>query len=165
MHVALATPYADVRAADLVHALDGPEVPGLGVLHAEVGGFAVDLRLLGHSHQVVVTPPAGAVLLETVACCPGVPGDLPSRRDEQRGAHRYAFTASVDALDAASRLVAERVAADPLGLVGVFPGHPGAFTALRAAASPDGSGVRWETWHAYPQSGELVRTTGTLVAS
>jgi hypothetical protein len=165
VHVALATPYADVRAADLVHALDGPEVPGLGVLRAEVGGFAVELRLLGHSHQVAVTPPLGAVLLETVACRPGVPGDLPARRDEQRGTLRYAFTASVVALDAASRGVADRVAADPLGLVGVFPGDPGAFTALRAAPSTAGAGVRWETWHAYPQSNELVCTTGTLVAS
>jgi len=164
LEVALVTPYADVRAADLVLALDAPAAPALGVLRLEIAGVDVELRLLGHSHQVAVSAD-GLALRETVACRPGLPGDLPDHRSARQGPHRYAFAATIDSLDrAAAAAVAQRVAADPNGLVGVFPGEDGAFTALRAgpAATP-GTGVSWETWHVYPQSGELVHTTGTVV--
>jgi hypothetical protein len=64
----------------------------------------------------------------------------------------------VTPLDHSAAAIAQAVGADPRGLVGVFAGD--AFTALRA--EPHGAGVRWETWHAYPQTGELVHTTGAL---
>jgi hypothetical protein len=149
VHVTLTAPYADVRAADLVLALNAPRVPALETLRIEVGGLAVELALLGHSHQIV----AGD-LVETVACVPGQEGDLPSALADGR----YAFTASVRPLDAHAGAIAAAVADDPRGLVGVFAGD--AFTALRA--EPHAGGVRWETWHAYPQTGELVHTTGAL---
>ncbi len=51
-------------------------------------------------------------------------------------------------------------AADPRGLVGVFPGRDGAFTSLRVCERP--RGAAWETWHGYPQTAELVRTSSTI---
>lgn len=44
----------------------------------------------------------------------------------------------------------------PHGLAGTFPGSPHAFTAMLAQRS-EGQ-VRWRTWHAYPQEGQLVAT-------
>jgi hypothetical protein len=56
-----------------------------------------------------------------------------------------------------------RLARDPDALVGVFPGLPNAFTGIRCRAI--GAVLSWETWHAYPQTGELVRTKSALVRS
>lgn len=168
MRTALTAPYADVRAADLVLALDAPPALALETLTVELGGLRLQLRLLGHSHQALVEAEDFA-LTETVSCRPGAPdGHLPAARALRRGGRAYAFAAEIlplDGLDADALTAA--VAADPHGLVGVFAGQPGAFTALRAAAAvgPGVSGVRWETWHAYPQSGELVRTTGEVLGA
>jgi hypothetical protein len=149
VQVALTAPYADVRAADLVLALNAARVPALETLRVDVGGITVELGLLGHSHQICVPG-----IVETVACVPGHPGDLPPAHSDGR----YAFTATVGPLDDGASAIAAAVGADPYGLVGVFAGD--AFTALCAEAA--GGGVRWETWHAYPQTRELVHTTGTL---
>jgi hypothetical protein len=149
--VSIDAPYADTTAGDLSFALGLPEQPALHVL--EIPPIGLRLRLLGASHQVVL---AGRCI-ETVACLPGRPPSLPaSVRD---GAYRFA--AAVHRLDPAalSRAVArlrDRLAGDPYALVGVFPGDRDAVTALRARA---GTGwTRWRTWHAYPQTGELVAT-------
>lgn len=161
MRVALLEPYADARAADLVLALDAPTADPLEALTVRIAGFAVQLGVLGHSHQVLLEG-ADLRLSETVACRPGVPGDLPGTRVDDRDGHRYAFAAAVDELEPARCAeLAHRVAADPHGIVAVFAQEEAAFTALRAR--PAGGGVRWETWHAYPQSGELVSTTGTVL--
>jgi len=167
VRAALTAPYADVRAADLVLELDGPEAPALQTLVLALGELQLELRLLGHSHQVVVTAP-GFRLAETVSCHrgAGVEDRLPAVRAVRRDGRVYAFSAevlSLEALDAGALTAA--VAEDPGGLVGVFAGQAGAFTALRAAAvqEPGASGVRWETWHAYPQTDELVRTTGEVL--
>lgn len=162
MRVALTVPYADVRAADLVLAIDAPVVAPLQALELSLGSFAVELGVLGHSHQVVLRGP-GVDLVERVACAPGAEGDLPPARELARDGHRYAFRASVQALEEDALDLARRVAADPHGLVGVFAGAEEAFTGLRVERV-DG-GVRWETWHAYPQTGELVATTGTVRAA
>lgn len=161
MRIALSAPYADVRAADLVLTLDAPAVAPLEALDARLGAFVLELGVLGHSHQVRVRAP-GLELTETVACRPGADGDLPPAHQQRRGARRYGFTAAVQPLSAASaRTLAARVESDAHGIVGVFAGDASAFTALRACAVP--GGVRWETWHAYPQTAELVRTTGTVL--
>ncbi len=166
MQATLTAPYADVRAADLVLQLDAPGTPALGKLDLALGDFRLELRLLGHSHQAVVTA-TGFALSETVSCRPGaVDGAcLPAARAVRRDGRAYAFSADVlelEGFDGAALVAA--VAADPRGLVGVFRGRDSAFTALRGAAveGPGASGVRWETWHAYPQTGELVRTTGEV---
>ena len=166
MRATLTAPYADVRAADLVLELDAPGTPALGKLELALGVFRLELRLLGHSHQAVGTA-RGFALSETVSCRPGA-GDacLPAARAVRRDGRAYAFSAGVlelEGFDGAALVAA--VAADPRGLVGVFRGRDSAFTALRGSAveGPGASGVRWETWHAYPQTGELVRTTGEVL--
>jgi hypothetical protein len=169
VRAALIAPYADVRAEDLVLVLDAPEEPALETLELALGDAQVVLRLLGHSHQVVVSAP-GFALSETVSCRPdaGEEQRLPAARAVRRDDRAYAFTAEVLPLEEFSDgALTAAVAEDPRGLVGDFAGEPGAFTALRAVEvdDPGVRGVRWETWHAYPQSGELVRTTGEVLTT
>ena len=45
-------------------------------------------------------------------------------------------------------------------LLGRFPRHPLAVTALFAQV--DNTMVTWQTWHVYPQSGEIVETRSEL---
>ncbi|MEU5910984.1 DUF2617 family protein [Micromonospora sp. NPDC047527] len=168
MLVSLDTPYVDTCAADLSLALGGPERPALHVRDLTLpGDIRVRLRLLGASHQVVLTAPAGGDgLTETVACLPGRPPHLPGVLHDEAGGYR--FTATV--LRPADGELHDRIAAlradladAPYALVGVFPGDPDAVTALAVRTdAPDGS-VGWRTWHAYPQTSELVLTE-TVVA-
>jgi hypothetical protein len=160
--VRLELPYADVCAGDLSLRLDAPGRAGLETLSVVVGGFAVELRLLGSSHQAIVD---GGRLCETVACGSGPAPGLPSRSRRRAADVAYDFAARVARLDAAA--YAERAgtlvaaaAADPRGLVGVFPGRDGAFTSLQVLEHP--RGAAWVTWHGYPQTGELVRTRSAV---
>ncbi|MEV0391880.1 DUF2617 family protein [Polymorphospora rubra] len=156
MLVTLATPYADTTATDLSFALGLPEQPALHVL--DLAPLGLRLRLLGASHQVVVDAPGGPIV-ETVACLPGRDPELPAAvADEAAG---YSFTSRVRRFDRAEMSerigrLRGRLAADPYALIGVFPGGADAVTALHAFSA--GSTVGWRTWHAYPQSGELVET-------
>lgn len=171
MLVELHLPFADVRARDLSLTLGREPLPALEFLRARVGGIEVELRLLGCSHQALVAD----LLSETVACTPGVPGDLPSQRaDGLAGGVRYDFRAHVKELAPAAYARAARAAIaaardDAHGLVGLFPaplpgrGSGDAFTALRLA--PLAGGVGWQTWHGYPQTGELVITETELVSA
>jgi hypothetical protein len=126
----------------------------------------VRLHVLGASHAVELAWPDGGRMTETVAC--GIAGgralaSAPERVDE-RGV-RYAFCAAVDA-PGTSAVVAladelhEALGADPHGIVAAFPGVPGATTGLRARPSTDG--VAWDTWHLYPERGEVVRTRSSV---
>ncbi|SCE68236.1 Protein of unknown function DUF2617 [Micromonospora viridifaciens] len=162
MLVALDTPYVDTRAADLSLALGDPERPALHVRELTLpGGVRLRLRLLGASHQVVC-----GELTETVACLPGRPPHLPDTLyDEGTG---YRFTATVlrpagDGLRTRVAALRAELADDPYALVGVFPGDVDAITALSVRADPPGGSVAWRTWHAYPQTNELVLTE-TVVA-
>lgn len=162
MLVALDTPYVDTRAADLSLALGGPERPALHVRELDLpGGVRLRLRLLGASHQVVC-----GELVETVACLPGRPPHLPEALyDENAG---YRFTATVlrpagDGLRTRVAVLRADLADDPYALVGVFPGDADAVTALAVRPDPPGGSVAWRTWHAYPQTNELVLTE-TVVA-
>jgi hypothetical protein len=166
--VSLDTPYVDTSAADLSLALGGPERPALHVLDLALpGGTRVHLRLLGASHQVMLDAP-GTTLAETVACLPGRTPELPAaQRDDDTG---YRFTATVrrpDDLHTEITALRAELAGDPYALVGVFPGDPDAVTALRVrpvvdptlpGAAGAGRSVGWQTWHAYPQTNELVLT-------
>ncbi len=159
MLVDLDTPYADTTAADLSLSLDGPVRPALHVLTVEVAGVAVRLRLLGASHQVRIDA-SGAAWSETVACLPGSPA-LPREVASRDGAYHFASRVfRLDRADLAERVGALRrdLADDPAALVGVFPGDSDAVTALRVRPAPAPGVIGWETWHAYPQTGELVRT-------
>ncbi|WDZ86138.1 DUF2617 family protein [Micromonospora cathayae] len=181
MLVSLAAPYVDTSAGDLSLALGGPELPALHVLDLDLpGGARLRLRLLGASHQVLLTDPARPVaapahsgsvparpgagpvpFTETVACLPGRRPDLPATVHEP--ASGYTFTATVlrpEPGGLSSRVARLRadLADDPYALVGVFPGDPDAVTALAVAPDPTAGAVRWRTWHAYPQTNELVLT-------
>lgn len=186
MLVTVHTPYVDTAAGDLSHLLGGPERPALFTVELPAApGSTLRLRLLGASHQVVLQTPAGR-LVETVACLPGHPAALPAHAEE--AAAGYRFTARVLRLapaDLAARVAGLRreFADDERAIVGVFPGDPDAVTVLHAVPAPAvpasaaagcaGSGpvdagqgaaeagmrrVGWRTWHAYPQTGELVET-------
>lgn len=195
MLVTVDAPYVDTAACDLSHQLGGPLRPALHVLDLPLvdprpgppsgagapvrqaaGGpapstapWALRLRLLGASHQVVVDAPAGR-LVETVACLPGRRAALPAAAEDAGTGYR--FTARV--LRLAPRTLRDQVADlrreladDERALVGVFPGDPEALTALHAVAAradaPGGSAeIAWRTWHAYPQTGELVQTATTI---
>jgi hypothetical protein len=172
--IELRRPYVDVSAGDLSLTLGLAAAPALEVLDVDAGdGLAIELRLLGFSHQVLVG--GGRALSETVACVPGVAGTLPQRRTDGG----YRFGARVERLAPAAYAaragcLIERAGADRRMLAGLFADAPGAvpaagggavpalpaFTAL--AARPLDGGVAWTTWHGYPQSGELVITESCL---
>ncbi|MGW5672428.1 DUF2617 family protein [Micromonospora sp. NPDC003776] len=162
MLVDLDAPYVDTRAADLSLSLGGPERPALHVRELTLpGGLRLRLRLLGASHQVILGD-----LTETVACLPGRPPHLPDTlHDESAG---YRFTATVlrpagDGLRTRVAALRAELADDPYALVGVFPGDVDAITALAVRPQPPVGSVAWRTWHAYPQTNELVLTE-TVVA-
>jgi hypothetical protein len=168
MLIEVRQPYVDVSAGDLSLTLGAPAARALETLRAAIGGFEIELRLLGCSHQALVD--GGAVLSETVACVPGVAGSLPDRRTD--GA--YDFRARVERLDpvayaARAREVLAHAAGAPHALAGVFAAAPGAgdaalpaFTALETRALAPGPGIAWTTWHGYPQTGEIVVTASSL---
>jgi len=168
VRVALSVPYADVRAADLVLAVGATVLPAIREVEVRLGPYTLTLGVLGHSHQALVTA-ADLLISERVACQPGQSGDLPARCEQRAGTHLYAFTSHVVELTReVAADVAARVAQDPHGLVGIFGEDAGAFTALRAVpevCAYGRAGIAWETWHAYPQSGELVCTTGQVLTS
>ncbi|CAM3811549.1 DUF2617 family protein [Nocardiopsis rhodophaea] len=183
MHTLVSAPFVDTRAADLAWSLEHPLVEALAVRTVPTPYGYVELRVLGASHQVRVTASggdAGAVdedgsgeLLETVACLPDHAGALPERTTAAGpGAAHYTFDSVVESFAGAEREFAARVtrlrdaaASRQDALIGTFPGSPLAVTAL-ALLAPGGPGeaaLTWRTWHAYPQSAELVTTTTSVV--
>ncbi|MGN7248692.1 DUF2617 family protein [Janibacter anophelis] len=155
-------PFADVSAAGLGWALGLPEQPALAEHTIELGdGRALVLRVLGASHQVLVRDGARTLLSETVAC--GLPGadTLPERVDVDG----YLLTSRVERLEggqlrrAVDALLTD-LAEQPRAVIGAFPGDPHAVTALLAGEPTPGT-ISWRTWHAYPQTGELVTTSTT----
>lgn len=160
MLTSLQTAYSDTRAADLAWALGREPLPALAVLDLQLGGATMQLRLLGASHQVLLEE-GGGTCSETVACLPGSRTPLPLGVAEQLGDREYEFAARVETLGevqfaARAQELLALVAEHPHGLAGTFPGSPYAFTAMLAQRS-EGQ-VRWRTWHAYPQEGQLVVT-------
>ena len=147
-----------------------PWVPaGLARLDVDAGPFRAALHVLGASHAVELTVD-GRRLVEVVACgAPdGRPLELAPGELAVGDGRRYRFEAEIlrrrpaDVAALADRL-RDRIGGDRHGLVGEFPGAPGALTALRAwRAGRDG--VAWETWHLYPERGEVVRTTTAVGA-
>jgi len=165
----IAVPFAEATAAGLRWELawSARRRPALGVHEVALGPALLELRVLGASHQVVCgkagRQETGPDCTETVACLPGRTAVLPASSVRERARVRYEFAARVDSgPDFAARAakIRDSVAADPAGLVGVFPGSPLAVTALRAEAVP--GGVRWRTWHAYPRRCEIVATVSVV---
>ncbi|GAA3066443.1 DUF2617 family protein [Streptomyces roseofulvus] len=160
MLTTLKTSYTDTRAADLAWALGREPLPALAVLDLELSGAKLQLRLLGASHQVLLEE-EGRTCSETVACMPGSSTPLPLGVSKRIGEWEYEFAARVETLTQGSfagraQELLALVADHPHGLAGTFPGSPHAFTAMLAQRH-EGQ-VRWRTWHAYPQEGQLVVT-------
>lgn len=166
MLTTLQTSYTDTRAGELAWCLGSPPLPALAVLDLDFGPAALQLRLLGASHQVVLADEQGTCS-ETVACLPGRRAPLPARVAERLQGWEYEFAARTELLPEhafaarAQELIA-LMEGHPSGLAGIFPGDPSAFTAL--VAGGDGARLQWRTWHAYPQEGRLVCTRSALVA-
>jgi hypothetical protein len=173
----LDTPYADSRADALSFALGLPRLDALAVLPVDAPDLApriapenapriavVELRLLGASHQVFAGP-----FSETVACLPGGLGPVPGRFRTAAAGWAYDFTATTVAHDgdAAFRRAVDglrdRLAGRADALTGTFPGSPHAVTALAVAAGDAPGELGWRTWHAYPQTREIVMTRSRLV--
>lgn len=164
MTILVNAPFADVRGDTLRWALGLPPQPTLASrVVALADGRTVVLGVLGASHQVLVLGSRGEALLsETVACDLPDAAPLPATT-EQEG---YLFDALVERLSPADLSVrvdhlTATLGDDPRAIVAAFPGAPDAVTAL-ALDSPADDRLRWRTWHAYPQTGELVCTTTTL---
>ncbi|MTE17782.1 DUF2617 family protein [Streptomyces sp. TRM43335] len=160
--IALSAPYLDTDADQLSFALGHPAREALAVRDLTVGGFHVQLRLLGASHQVFVGPVG-----ETVACLPGVEGGLPTAAERCFDDWTYRFSARVRRCapeDFGARVARIRSVSEdhPRALYGVFPGSPEAVTAL--TVEREGTGLGWRTWHTYPQSRRIVATHTWLEA-
>lgn len=166
MKASIATAFADSRAADLSLAYGLAALPALSTHLVALPHARIELRVLGASHQVVLQI-GGTRWSETVACLPDRTGRLPSHDLVDSGPLRSRFRAGCRRLSPARlteqvRAVARRCEQHPRALVGAFPGSPLAVTALLVDhCVPDE--VRWRTWHAYPQSGELVTTASVVV--
>jgi hypothetical protein len=161
--VELVVPYRDTHAQDLCWSLSLPVQPALAARTVQLGGLVLELRLLGASHQVLVWEESGTELLcvETVACLPEVAEPLPARSVRTLPTGGYGFDSASRTLppaefDAAVRRIRAALDGSEGGLGGSYPGAPGALTAV--LPEPARSGVRWTTWHSYPQDGRLVRT-------
>ena len=160
MLTTLETAYTDTRAGDLAWALDREPLPALAILDLEIPGARVQLRLLGASHQILLTDERGT-LSETVACMPGSTSPLPLGVSKRLQDRDYEFAARIETLSQgafagrAQDLLA-LVTDHPHGLAGTFPGDPYAFTALLVQHRHNE--VLWRSWHSYPQEGQLVCT-------
>jgi hypothetical protein len=159
----LDVPYRDTRAADLCWSLALPVQPALAVRSVRFGGLILELRLLGASHQVLAWAEGGTepLCVETVACLPHLAEPLPDRDTRVLAGGGYAWesetlTLSGPAFDRAVVRIRRAVDGNRDSLAGCYPGAPGALTAVLPEAAP--TGVRWTTWHSYPQDGRLVRT-------
>ncbi|MDI2130800.1 DUF2617 family protein [Yinghuangia seranimata] len=160
MHAELRTAYSDTRADALGWYLGLRPLAPLASRSLTLGGLRLELRLLGASHQVLVHAPHG-VCSETVACLGAQRTPLPARAAQRVDGWDYEFTSLVEYLPRdlfASRvraMVAD-VEAHPGGIIGAYPGHPDAVTAI-AAEYRDGV-LSWSTWHTYPQERRIVST-------
>lgn len=164
MKASIAAPFADSRATDLRLAYGLERLPALGTHRVAVPGCWIELRVLGASHQVVADL-GGASWSETVACLTGRDGTLPESDEVIEGALRARFVARCFRLAPAEfaarvRAVRRRCEGRPDALVGTFPGSPLAVTALLGCGTA--GGASWQTWHAYPQTAELVETTSMV---
>lgn len=164
MLVELTAGYSETSAAELGWSVQlGPQ-RALASRRLELPPFHAELRLLGASHQIAVWLSAAEppVCLETVACLPEQTVPLPPTAECELRGWRYTIESDVRTCSAAEfgqRVAAiERCAAQ--GLVGRYPGMPGALTAI--VIRPWRAGLWWSTWHTYPQDRQIATTLSFL---
>ncbi len=135
-----------------------------------IDGLSLHLEILSASHRVVVRAEDGSSIHETVACAAGsavvVDDDcLPDRHRWTTRGWQVDFSSSLrfgpDAVEKSAaefgRLRTERPDAN---LVGRFPGHDLALTALNADLTRADQ-LAWRSWHLYPGTDPHVVTTVT----
>lgn len=161
-------PYADARASDLRLALGPTELNRLRPALATRPGprfldFTTELRVLGASHQIALIG-ADWVWTETLAFGASSEPALPSESRTliapgllhdmtiavKRELSRTQFSHRADEIDRQCR-------AHDTSLAVRFAGDALAFTAI--GASGDAEGLRWETWHLYPESREIMASS------
>jgi hypothetical protein len=160
-------PFVDVSAASLTFRPDAPSMPVLDLLERDAGPLRLSLRLLGASHQAVVATPDG-LIAETLAYRSDFAPDLPEAFSQRVGSwqHRYECTVerlTVPELRQRVRSLRDRAVmrtGEPDLLVGVFGEDLDAVTALEVTGMAP---LSWRTVHTYPQYGEIVTTTSTVV--
>lgn len=162
MKTSISIPFADASAASLGWRLAHSAREPLAVLTIDVGWLRADLGVLGASHQVRFDADDGSAAVELVACDVG-DGGLPSRAAHRIGGLEYRFRSSVqrlsdDAFAAEVDALAARHSDDPGALVGSFPGTATAVTILAFQPVERYEHARWRTWHAYPQTYEVITT-------
>lgn len=161
-------PYADVSAASLTFRPDAPSMPVLDLLERDAGPLRLSLRLLGASHQAVVATPDG-LISETLAYRTDLAPDLPEAFSQRVGSWRHRYECTVEKLTVPElrqrvRSLRDRAVlrtVEPDLLVGVFGEDPDALTALEVTGTAP---LSWRTVHTYPQYGEVVTTTSTVVS-
>lgn len=164
----LSVPYIDVSAGDLTFATDAPDIEILDELVvANDAGVHLSLRLLGASHQTVMTLPTGSTMAETVAYRPGLPARLPAQHTQSKDgwAHRFSCETQVltpEEFSEFSQRTHYRARDNPLLLIGVFGNEPDAFTALEVTTLRP---LSWHTFHTYPQYGQVVATASHLTST
>ena len=161
----LTVPFADASAGQLTWSLAPADVSPLAAISVALDGAVVRLAVLGSSHQVEASLPGAAACVESVTCDGAGPAFFPGAEERDLEGLHYRFSSRVERLDdrafaARARRLRLRLGPDPRALIASFPGHPDALTGL--VARVDGRGVAWRTWHAYPRTGELVRTATRL---
>ncbi|ETD34209.1 DUF2617 family protein [Williamsia sp. D3] len=159
MQAILAVPYSDTSADQLALSFDEPLLPALSTVRCQFDNADLTLRLLGASHQVSAVTALGETV-ETLACLPGQHRELPSTLQTPT----VSFRARTERHNARSLSVLGAQISDratgPHALIGHYPGSPDAFTAIIAADL--GDRIRWDTWHAYPQTGDVVITSSLV---
>lgn len=160
----LHAPFSDTRAADLSLEIGRERLDAPVVLPLRLGDARLRLAVLGASHQAVLETPTGACT-ETVARVPDRFGGLPPHERRDLGGLAYTFRAEVLTLapsefSAQARALRAEIGRGRHGLVGSVADDPEALTALRARRRDED--VCWQTWHAYPHTGEIV-VTRTMV--
>lgn len=169
------TPFADTRASDLRFSAGRAHRRGRRGLPPalaecpgpQVGGATSTLRVLGASHQVVLDFP-GCRWVETLSCgTDGEPVVFPNGNVQLIGDWAYACRLELEVCPDRAAMAAASASLDQLQhevRLGVrFAGDPDARTVVGASVGHDGAAevLTWETWHLYPQHGEIVHTVST----
>lgn len=162
--------YRDTSAADLILTLDLPPQEALAARTVFAHGWTVELRILGASHQVLVSRGDHPLCSETVACRvddQAAKASLASRHHQWGPVADHHFTSRSlrlgrGAFDGRVDALLATLAGSAVGLCGRFPGDERATTGLRLA-SVNSSELRWCGWHSYPGTTEVVTTASRLV--
>ncbi|WP_209374578.1 DUF2617 family protein [Brevibacterium renqingii] len=139
--------------------------------------LALELTVIGSSHQVILREANSDALIETFACL-GEDARDSARPDWGRESvrhgqwagftqHRFTATRTTvhgDFPTAAAEVLAtgENLAVTAENHLSVaFPGQAGALTALALTRAEPGR-IGWQSWHCYPQHEEIVHSSSEL---